>query len=229
MLGGFRASRPLLLVFVVIATGLACDPNTVWTTPADTSAGQLDVKVVIVDNARPSDGKNVVTVQFLFDGKPVKFAGGETVTANGVALTENALLFAYVGRVGTVQPGSTYDIVYSRQGTSNTLQVTAAPRPVITNPAASSTITRSSNMTVTYTPANGTGIDAGASAGGTGLQRNVFEPDNGTYTGFDTTSIGTGAGTLSLLRKFEASPSGTGFKSVTTDYRVEGVIDVTWQ
>src|SRR5687767_13192767 len=65
-----------------------------WVTPSDTSAANLDVKINVLDYSA-EDRKNIVIMQFLYEGKYVRFAGNESVSCNGVELTLNELVFGY--------------------------------------------------------------------------------------------------------------------------------------
>jgi len=220
--------RTLLLTITLFALSLYGSCNNPWVTPADTSAGALDVKASVIDLPGSSDGKNVVVMQFFSGGKPVKFAGGETVTCNGVTLTLNELLFGYAERVPIVPVGGTYHFVYTRSGTPTSLDLTVPARVVFTSPTAGATVTRNSNSTINYVADGGSGINASGSGPAGNLNRNVFQPDNGTYTGLDTTSFGAGAGELSLERRFEGAISGTAFHSASRQYDSWSSINVTW-
>lgn len=212
-----------LLLFLVYA---GCTDPTV--TPADTSAGALDVKAVVLDVPNSSDGKNIVVMQFSSGGSPVRFAGSETVSCNGVALPRNDLLFGYAERVPVVPVGGTYHFVYNRNGVQTPVDLVVPPRVVFTSPTAGATVPRSNNFTITYVADGGTGVNASGSGPAGNLNRNVFLPDNGTYTGMDTSSFGTGPGTLSLQRRLEGPINGTGFHSATRRYETTTTINVTW-
>ena len=222
-----RRTLERLSVLILLALVLPGCPNS-YVTPADTSAANLDVKLVVIDTPTSSDGKNVVVMQFLFGGKPVQFAGTETASCNGVGLTLNGLVFGYAERVPSVPVGGTYHFVYTHGGVPTAIDLVVPPRVVFTSPMAGATLARNNNMTIHYVADGGSGVDAGGSTSAVGLARNVFEPDNGTYTGLDTTSLGTGAGTLSLTRRFETTPTGTGFHAVSTQYDSISEIHVTW-
>ncbi len=213
-----------LLAVMSSCNSSSCNPIT----PPDTSPGNLDVKIDVLDEPSTSDGKNVVVMQFLSGGRAVQFTGGETVSCNGVTLTYNALFFGYAGRVPIQPVGGAYTFVYTRSGTNTTVGLSVPQRPVFTSPTSGATVTRTNSLTIQYLPGTGTGVDAGASDGSTGIQRNVFEPDNGTYTGLDVSSLRAGPGSLSLTRKFETAPAGTGFRSVQTTYRSVANISIVW-
>jgi hypothetical protein len=220
--------RPLLLTLALLLFSIYSSCNDPWVTPADTSAGVLDVKASVIDLPNPSDGKNIVVMQFFSGGKPVKFAAGETVSCNGVSLPLNGLLFGYAERVPVVPVGGTYHFVYTRSSVPTSLDLVVPSRVVFASPTAGATVTRNSNFTITYVAGGGTGVNASGGGPAGSVNRNVFEPDNGTYTGLDTSSFGTGAGELSLQRRFEGAISGTGFHSATRQYDSWSTINVTW-
>jgi hypothetical protein len=168
-------------------------------------------------------------MQFTYNGKAVKFAGNETVTCNGISLVLNELLFAYAANVPAVAVGGTYTFVYTQSGTPTTIIVTAPAPPQFVSPVQGATVNRGSNLTITYAPDGGTGIDVGASDGSTGIRMNIFLPDNGTYTGLNTSSLKPSPGTLSLIRRYENTLAGSGFRSAKTQYDKDSVISVTWQ
>lgn len=199
-----------------------------WVTPADTSAANLDAVVSVVDMPASSGGTNLVMWQFTYQGKPVRFASGETVTCNGVPLVLNELVSAYAGRVTRVPEGGTYQFTYTRNGVTTSLSLTVPPRVVFTYPTSGATVSRSNNLTVTYVPGNGTGVDAGASDTSSAVRRNVFESDNGTYTGLDVTSLGPGTGTIFLTRRFDTTIPSNGFHSARQLYDSMSEISITW-
>ncbi len=203
-----------------------CDSQ--WVTPADTSANTLDVKAIVLDHPTSSDGKNIVVLQFKSGGKAVKFGGGETVTCNGVNLPLNELMFGYAERVPIVPVGGTYHFVYTRAGVPTALDLTVPARVVFTSPTNGATVARSSNMTITYVPGGGTGVNASGSGPSGNLDRNVFLPDNGTYTDMNSSTFGTGPGNLSLTRRFEGPVGGTGFHSATKQHDSRSNINVNW-
>lgn len=220
--------RSLLLATSLLLLSSANHCGDPYVTPTDTSAGNLDVKAVVVDSPHSTDGKNIVVMQFSFGGKPVRFADGETITCNGVTLSLNSLVFGYAERVPMVSVGGTYHFVYTSGAVSTPIDLTVPSRVVFTSPVAGATVARSNNMTIQYLADGGTGVDASGSGPSGGLSRNVFEPDNGTYTGMNSSTFGVGAGELSLTRRFESSPGGTGFHSAKTQYDSISSIAVTW-
>ena len=199
-----------------------------WVTPADTSPSNLDLKLVVLDHPASSDGKNIVVAQFQNGGKAVRFAGTESVTCNGVPLPLNEALFGYAERVPIQPVGGSYQFVYTHSGTPSTITLPVPARVVFTSPTAGATVARNSNMTISYVPGAGTGVNASGVGPAGNLNRNVFLPDNGTYTGMDSSTFGTGAGTLSLTRRFETPLGGTGFRSAVTQYDSTSTINVTW-
>lgn len=192
----------------------------------DEAASNLDVKATVLDTTQnSSDGKVPVVAQFFLNGKMVQFGGSATVTCNGVNLTFNGL--GYAERVPMVAQGGSYKIVYTRGGSSTTLTATVPQRPVVISPAANSTVTRSPSLTITYVSDGGSGMRGSAGDGSTGIGGNV-QPDNGTYSGFNVSSLKAGAGTLGMTREITSTPGGTGFKSAQVSYSTGIDNKVTW-
>lgn len=196
----------------------------------DLPASDLNVKITVIDTAEnPSDGKVPIVVQFVSNGRVVALASNATVTCNGVAMSWNGLVVGYAERVPIVAVGGTYSCAHRRNGVTTTANVTVPSRPVFVSPAQGDLVTLSKNLTIKYIPADGTGVDAGAGDGVTGIEQNIFEPDNGVYTGLDVSPLRGGPGSINLIRKFEATPSGTSFRSVQITYHSSSRITVTWQ
>ncbi len=217
--------RSLGLVALGAALVTAACSNPV--SPTDTSPGALDVRISVLD-VYPNQNDLAVVMQFLSGGKVVKFATGETVTCDNVALSFNGLTSGYAGRVPQLAPGGKFQFVYTRSGTQTTVAVTAPPRPAILTPAANANVPRTTSLTITYTPAGGAAVrgsasDASASAGSPGEQ-----PDSGQYTGLDVTSLKAGPGSVGLTRILRYTDTSTAFKSVAVEYTVSSDRPVTW-
>lgn len=220
--------RSRLLVFAalflpgLLALLVACNPPPV----VDVAASNLDVTITIVDtDATPADGKVPIVVQFFSNGTFVQLASNATVQCNNVNLTFNGL--GYAERVALAPAGGTYACSHTRNGVTTNASVTVPARPVLTSPTQGATVARNNSFTITYIAGNGTGVRGVAGDGSTGMSGNV-QPDNGSYTGFDISSLKVGAGTVGLTREFTFAPSGTGFKSVKINYSSGSDIKVTW-
>ncbi len=216
----FRFAARLLPGLLAILA--ACNPPPV----VDVAASNLDLNISIIDtDASPSDGKVPIIVQFFLNGTYVQLASNATVTCNGVTLTFGGL--GYAERVPLVSVGGTYNCAHTRNGVSTNVSVTVPPRPIFTSPSQGASVARSSNLTITYVAGSGSGVRGSAGDGSTGLGGNR-EPDNGTYTGLDVSSLKAGPGSIGLTREFTLTPSGTGFKSVKISYSSGSDIKITW-
>lgn len=202
---------------------LSCNPPAT----VDQAAANLDVKLTVIDTGpSSSDGKVAVVAQFFLNGPMVQFGSNVTVTCNGVPLTYNGL--GYAERVPVASTGGTYTLVYTRNGSPTSMSLAVPVRPVVLTPTAGATVTRSNNLTITYTADGGAGIRASAGDGSTGLGGNT-QPDNGTFTGFNVTALHAGAGTLGVSRDLTHSLTGTGFKSAQTSLSISSPdVKVTW-
>jgi hypothetical protein len=192
----------------------------------DLPAADLDVKIAVIDTAEtPSDGKVPIVVQFFNAGRFVELAGNAAVRCNGVAMAFNGL--GYAARVPIVAVGGTYQCAHNRSGVTTSASVTVPSRPVFVSPTQNATVARSTSLTITYVADSGTGMRGSAGDGTIGRSGNV-QPDNGTYTGFDVSSLNAGPGSIGLTRELTFTPSGTGFKSVAFTYSSGSDINVTW-
>lgn len=200
----------------------ACNPPPV----VDVPASNLDVNISIINTeASPSDGKIPIIVQFFLNGTYVQLASNATVTCNGVTPTFGGL--GYADRVPLVPVGGTYNCTHTRNGIITNVSVAVPLRPVFISPTQGATVARSSNLTITYVAGSSSGVRGSAGDGSTGLGGNL-ETDNGTYTGFNVSSLKAGPGSIGLTREFTFTPSGTGFKSVKISYSSGSDIKITW-
>lgn len=220
-----KRSLLVLLLLMVSVCVAAC--NVTVANPDNPSPSTLDVTIQVLDEAASTDGKNLVTMQLLSSGTIMQLTHGETITCNGTPINSNGL--AYVGSVARAAVGGTYQFVYTWNSGSAAITLAVPQRPVVTSPTAGATVTRTTSLTINYIPDSGSGIDASAGDGSSGVDRNINEPDNGTYTGLDVSQLHAGSGVLAITRIFESTLPGTGFKSVKTTYRSSSVgVQVTW-
>ena len=211
----------LFLAFLVVFNG-SCPPPAV----VDEPASNLTATVTVVDvDETPSDGKVPIVIQFFKAGKYVQLASGATVTCNGVNLPLGGL--GYAERVPIVAPGGSYNCLHSRAAVNSPINITVPARPVITAPAAGSTVTRSNNLTINYAADGGSGIRGGGGTSSTS-QGHDLQNDTGTYTGLDVSGLGAGPGTVYITREFTSNIPGTGFISVELKYSSSKSINVTW-
>jgi hypothetical protein len=204
------------------AAGCRCTPPVV----VDEPAASLEVKAAFIDvDETPSDGKQPVIVQLFRGGTLVQLAGTATVECNGVPLTWNGL--GYAERVPLVPPGGTYTIVHRRGAVTTRMVVMVPPRPVIATPAPGATVARSSMFVIIYPPAGGTSVRPGV-AGPATSRSGEAQPDDGDAT-IDASDVGTGAGSVSLVRDFEGTLSGTGFAAARFVYSIGKRHPVEWQ
>ena len=173
------------LVMVLAALGLpgllnGCHPVSI----VDATASSLAVKITITDvTATPSDGKVPVIMQFLMNGSPVKLADNATVTVNRDVLTWNGIVSGYAGRVAPIDDFYYYDFKHERNGVRSRVLIPMQlqQRPAILSPTGGTTVTRSSDLPVTYVPGSGIGVRCYADDGSTALGGTV-QPDNGTFS-----------------------------------------------
>jgi hypothetical protein len=227
---------------VLAALGLpgllnGCHPVLIVDTPPassglDAPASSLAVKITIVDvTATSSDGKAPVIMQFLTNGSPVQLSDNATVTANRDVLTWDGGVSGYAGRMAPIygEFSNNYDsFKHWRNGVKSEVLIQRQHPPVILSPTAGATLTRSSNLPVTYVPGSGTGVRCNASDGSTVLRGNV-QPDNGTC-GVDVRSLHNGPGSVSVTRELTITPNlfPDSFQSATADYTIGASVTITW-
>src|SRR5262245_943260 len=116
-----RKITGLFLSILVSVTLLLAGCGSGVTTPADTSAGTLDVTITIQDDLANPSGLTPLVVAFRKNGTLVQFANSETITCDGVALTMFSDLLGYVGGVPNHVPaGGAFTFVYTSQGVTTT-------------------------------------------------------------------------------------------------------------
>jgi hypothetical protein len=213
----------LLGVLLVGLTG--CQPPAV----VDEPASNLDVILGVLDiDETPSDGKVIVVMQLLQNGRVVQISSNANTSCNGVALSYNGLLFGYAERVPIVAVGGAYTFRHSRNGVNTDVSVTVPPRPIFSPPTvAGATLARTNAFTIHYVAGTGASV-RGSASDGTKSQNNS-QPDDGTHDGLDVSSFAAGPGTLSITRSLESSIGGTGFHSATMKFDTNKTIAITWQ
>jgi hypothetical protein len=224
---------PLLLaaVLTTLASLGACDLTVATTTiPPGTAPSALDVKIVISDD-RNNDGKAGVVVFMSLNGVGVQFAHGESLSCNGVALPDQSLGFG--ARVPVpILTTRAYDFDYHHDGTDTDYQWTVSPRdiPDLLQPEEGHTAPRANPLTITYTPAYGSGWSIGATAGtaATSVSSAANTPDTGSVV-VNASSLPSGLGYISLVRSLDSDAVNTPFHSLHISYIVASRnFQVTW-
>jgi hypothetical protein len=196
----------------------------------DAPASSLAVKIWIIEASDPpSDGKVPVIMQFLTNDSPVQLADNATVICNRDVLTWNGLVNGYAGYVAPIDDFYYYAFKLKRNGVTSTvlIEMQHQHRPVILSPTAGATVTRSSNLPVTYVPGTGTGVRCDASDGSTGAG-GIVQPDNGTCS-VDVSALHNGLGSVSVTRELTITPNlNPDFQSVTADYTIGARETITW-
>ncbi len=221
-----KIMRCVAIAVVVAGTGMGASCRCTPPPTVDEPAANLEVKAGYIDvDESPSDGKQPVIVQLFRGGTFVQLSGATAIDCNGVPLTWNGI--GYAERVPLVPPGGTYTISYVRSAMITRMSVTVPPRPVITTPATGATVTRSATFQIIYPPGGGTSVRPGV-AGPVTSRSGEAQPDDGTAT-IDASDVGTGAGSVSLVRDIEGTVSGTGFAAARFIYSTGKRQPVVWQ
>ena len=221
----FSVAR-FLLLGVLLAGFVGCEPQPVVNEPAS----NLDVIFSVLDiDETPSDGKVIVVMQLLQNGKAVQITSNASTFCNGVALPYNGLLFGYAERVPIVPVGGAYNFRYSRNGVNTDVSITVPPRPVFSAPTvAGAALARSNSFTIRYVAGTGSSVRGDASDANN-HSKNNSQPDDGTHDGLDVSGFTVGAGTLSITRLLESPIGGTGFLSAKRRFETNKTIAITWQ
>ena len=218
-----------LLRFIILGVSLAaisgCEPQPVVNEPAS----NLDVIFSVLDlDETPSDGKVIVVMHLLQNGKVVQVTNAST-SCNGVALPYNGLLFGYAERVPIVPVAGSYVFRYSRSGVNTDVTLTVPPRPVFSAPTvAGAALPRSNSFTIRYVAGSGTSVRGSANDSANHAANNG-QADDGTHDGLDVSGFTPGAGTLGITRLLESPMAGTGFLSAKRRFETNKTINITWQ
>ena len=117
-------------------------------------------------------------------GTLLELSEGDDLRVNGVAMAYRALLIPHYE--GTVVPADTYSFVLTRPGEGPYTSTVSAPMPVsITSPAADTTLSRSTDFTVTWDDPANTGLyfsSVGALEQGCALFTGSFVEDLRAYS-----------------------------------------------
>ncbi len=215
-----------ILLLGTLLTGIGgCPPQPVVNEPAS----NLDVIFSVLDiDETPSDGKVIVVMQLLQNGKAVQITSNASASCNGVALPYNGLLFGYAERVPIVPVGGNYVFRYSRNAVNTDVSITVPPRPVFSAPTiAGAALPRSNSFTIHYVAGAGASVRGSANAGSNSA--NNSQPDDGTHDGLDVSAFAAGPGTLGITRLLESPMGGTGFLSAKRRFETNKTIAITWQ
>jgi hypothetical protein len=222
---GARAAAMTMTTVTTMMTAAALTAGCVATRISSNPPEELEVKATFVDTESPSDGKQAVAVQFFEKGTLLDLRSGATIRVNGVELPRTAL--GYVGRVPQLASGGTYAIEHSLDEEKVSMTVTVPARPVITAPLAGAQLVRRAAQLVEFAPGGGSNVQANAT-GPAGSQSVTGQPDSGMIQ-LDTSAVGVGAGTISIVREMTGKVSGTGFKDASFSYSIGKTHPVVWQ
>ena len=194
--------------------------------PVDSSPGQLDATLTVVDDQDASDKKVQLGMYFatrvLLNQNTVEFGAGEMIRCNNVQLaytstTEHPDLY-----MANLPLNGVYTCTYNSHGTPATMTIDAEPR-------LSLHMTVSGNsFTVTYHP----GVVGSCHIRVTPEQdfSGIASPwvnDTGSYTGTGVNTL-SGKGDLLLERSCSYPYQGTAFHSITVTYDSLASLQVTW-
>ncbi len=184
------------------------------------------MKVTITDASPAKDGDAQGSVQVTQNGNVAHLPSGATLSCDKVAL--NYANASYAVCVREVAAGSNYTFAYSANGKASHFNVQAALLPVFIQPMPGSSVARASNVSVVYVAGTGSGVTVAASQGSNTVGGKSYEQDSGVFTGLNVSSLGKGAGTMTMTRRQESDVSLSGFHNVHSVYYITVAMAVTW-
>jgi hypothetical protein len=213
----------------VVAVLSACTGPTYNPPPSsDTSPSNLGVEVLVDEVGQqlapgPPNTSLDVSIYFNLNGQSgVEFNQGETVTCG------NTTLSFILGRYHASLSGWSDPLVcnYNRNGGSTPISAPVAQLPLPTYPTVGSTVPRTANVILTYTPAaKSLGIrvrtDPNTAVDG------AFKPETGSLV-YDASQEKQGLGVLTLERRVKSNPTGSGFKSFSSTSDSDASVLITW-
>lgn len=194
--------------------------------PPSGSASGPDMKVTITDVSPAKDGDAQISVQVTQNGNAAQLPSGATLSCDKVGLSYAS--GSYTTRVREVAAGGNYTFTYIAGGKTSHFTVQAALLPVFIQPMPGSSVARGSNLTVVYVAGTGSGVAVAASQGSNKVGGSSYEQDDGMYTGLNVSSLGKGAGTMTMTRRQESDVSLSGFHNVHSVYYITVTMAVTW-
>jgi hypothetical protein len=223
---GIRRRRFLVGSLGLVAVVTACQGPT-YNPPSgsNTTPSNLAVEVLAGETAQqlaPGSPSSSLDVSIYFDlngQSGVQFNQGETVTCGG------ANLDFILGRYHSTLSGWSNPLIctYTRNGTSTQMSIPIAQLPLPTYPTVNTSVARSPNLVITYSPVtDSVGVRVRTDANT--APDSAFQPETGSIL-YDSQQQTLGPSVLTLERRVKASPS-SGFKSlaITSDSDVSVLI-----
>ncbi|MBA3823523.1 MAG: hypothetical protein H0X24_06395 [Ktedonobacterales bacterium] len=218
----------LLLVLAGCTTGVTqVDRVAPSTTLADTSPGQLDLRVHLsYGTTLTSPSQALLTLAVSQGIKLVQFTRNEQMICNGVTLGRFTGAFEAAFPVSDLE-GHSLVCTYTSGSASATLAATLPPAPVILVPHDGAAVARSAQTLVRYT-ARSSPFHLIA-MGPTSKVFSVPATQGPTMTLLDTRSLTSGAGMLTLAEEVTPFPcQGPAFHSLSGDVSASATVAVTW-
>jgi hypothetical protein len=218
---------PRIAMIMVLGVSTGClDTSLGNVMSVDAPASQLAIEPAIGDPEPPApDGMVAVVVQF-FKGTDYVKLSSATLSINGVTVPYGSM--GYATRIPIVPEGGGITFTYTHAGSTTQFTYRVPPRPTITSPMANEAVVRGANLLITYAVSTGETVRplaSDASFNTVGIE----QTDNG-MAFLDVTGLRSGAGSVSLARRYVTSPSGSGFQSAAVTYTITSLpTPVIWQ
>lgn len=207
---------------------LAACGNATITTPADTSAHNLDVVFIVSPIQIP--GMLGVSASFAYQGVFVQFAHGEHVVCNGVTL--HFVSNDFSANIPDVPANHDLSCSYlDARGNQTTVDFKLLDRPTILSPKAGATVARTKDFSISYIAESVSQVQANVDAftssdkavGVTCLDSHV----QGNLS-CDITSLPPGPGQIQLIFSSDVRIPDTGFHSARLSLDSLTNVNVTW-
>jgi hypothetical protein len=218
---------PRIAVIMVLGAWAGClDTSDGGVKSVSAPASQLSIEPTIVDdNPAPADGMIAVTVKVFQANEFVRLSTAN-LTVDGVTVPYSTS--GYAARIPIVPAGGNIKFAHVQSGVTTEFTYEVPPRPTIISPMPGEGVPRTTNMMITYVSAKAQAVRPSATDGSFGTT-GIEQTDNG-MAFLDVSGLRPSTGSLTLARRYVATPSMTGFQSATVTYTISSPpIPVGWQ
>jgi hypothetical protein len=217
---------PRIAVLMVLGAWAGClDTSDGGVKSVSAPASQLSIEPTIVDDNPAADGMISVVVKIFQANEYVRLSTA-SLTVNGVAVPYSTS--GYTTRIPIVPPGGAIKFAHVQSGVTTEFSYEVPPRPTIISPMPDDVVPRVTNLMITYVSAKAHAVRPSATDGSFGAT-GIEQTDNG-MAFLDVSSLRPSVGSLTLARRYVATPSQTGFQSATVTYTISSLpIPVGWQ
>jgi hypothetical protein len=218
---------PRIAVIMVLGAWAGClETSDGGVKSVSSPPSQLSIEPTIVDdNPAPADGMISVVVKIFQANEYVRLSTAN-LTVNGVTVPYSTS--GYITRIPIVPAGGAIKFAHVQSGVTTAFSYEVPPRPTILSPMPDEVVPRTTNMMINYVAAKAHAVRPSAMGGASGTT-GIEQSDSG-MAFLDVSGLQPSVGSLTLARRYVATPSGTGFQSVTVTYTINSLpTPVGWQ